>query len=105
MNFTLLFYSNLTRNRYKLSTNRFENVDIYEGVDLIRLGFEDELKRIMVFEKECPSYKHIMVYDIKTTGFEESEDYLYSAHSDLQYNLRKGHTIVEIYDPENFDIK
>ena len=92
-------------NRYELAINRFENVELYEGTDLIRLGFEDEQSRIKVFEKECPSYNHIMVYDIKTSGYEDHEDYLYSANPDLQYNLRKGHTIIEVYDKDDFNIK
>ena len=79
--------------------------DPISNTSLIELGFIDERKRVKVFEKECPSYKHIMVYDIKTSGNKFEEDQIYSSSPDLQYNLRKGHTIVEVYDPEDFENK
>lgn len=74
-------------------------------VKLIELGFIDELKRIKVFEKECPVMNHIMVYDIRMNEDEDLEDYVYASSPDLQYNLRKGFTIAEIYDQEDFSIK
>lgn len=46
-----------------------------------------------------------MVYDLRISGADEDEKYIYSTSPDLQYNLRKGHTIVEIYDPNNFEFK
>ena len=92
-------------NRYELSVNLLDEVETYEGTKLIQLGFEDEMERVKVFENECPTFKHIMVYDIKIAGTDENEKYVYSFSPDLQYNLRKGHTIVEIYDPNNFDLK
>lgn len=72
---------------------------------MIELGFVDELKRVKVFEKECPTINHIMVYDIRLAGTDADEEYTYSSSPDLQYNLRKGHTIAEIYDPTDFSIK
>ena len=77
--------------------------DPIENTKLIELGFIDS-NRIKVFEKECPSLNHIMVYDIRTAGIEENEDYIYASSPDLQYNLRKGHTIVEVYDENDFSI-
>lgn len=88
-----------------MAINRFEKVEECEGVDLIRLGFEDKLQRLKVFEKECPSHNYIMVYDIKLNGFDENEDFVYSQNPDLQQNLRNGHTIIEVYDQEDFDTK
>lgn len=48
---------------------------------------------------------HIMIYDIRLTGNEEIEDRIYSTSPDLLSNLRKGHTIAEVYDPNDFDHK
>ena len=76
--------------------------DSFENTKLIELGFIDKNKRIRVFEKECPSINHLMVYDIRVSG---KEDYVYAHSPDLQYNLRKGHTIVEVYDQEDFTEK
>lgn len=72
---------------------------------MIELGFVDKSQRVKVFEKECPSLNHIMVYDIKLSSDENQEDFTYSSNPDLQYNLRKGYSICEVYDPENFEIK
>jgi hypothetical protein len=69
------------------------------------MGFTDPHKRVKVFEKECPTINHIMVYDIRTSGKDELESHIYASSLELQYNLRKGHTIVEVYDPEDFNIK
>jgi len=72
---------------------------------LIELAFIDERKRVRLFEKECPSIPHIMVYDIRLSCHEEQENYIYAQSPDLQYNLRQGHTIAEVYDPEDFNNK
>lgn len=90
--------------RYSLSNSVMSTEDISK-VKLIELGFIDELKRIKVFEKECPALNQIMVYDIKLNSAEDLEDYVYASNPDLQYNLRKGLTIAEIYDQEDFDHK
>ncbi len=79
--------------------------DPIENTSLIELGFIDKQKRVKVFEKECPSFNFIMVYDIRTSGNKTEEEYIYSSSPDLQYNLRKGHTIVEVYDPNDFNTK
>jgi hypothetical protein len=41
------------------------DTDPINSEKLIELGFLDKMNRIRVFEKECPSINHIMVYDIK----------------------------------------
>jgi hypothetical protein len=46
-----------------------------------------------------------MVYDIRLNGDESLEDVAYTNGPDLQYNLRRGETIAEVYDPENFEVK
>lgn len=80
--------------------------DPIDNTNLIELGFVDKSKRVKVFEKECPPFPYIMVYDIKTTAKDASEvDAIYAQSPDLQYNLRKGHTIVEVYDQNDFENK
>ena len=73
--------------------------------DLIKLGFVDEKQRVKVFEKECVAIKHIMVYDVKLNGDKNLVDLVYSYSPDLYYNLRRGHTIIEVYDKDNFETK
>lgn len=46
-----------------------------------------------------------MVYDIKLSCEDENEDFVYSTNPDLHYNIRRGHTIAEVYDPDNFELK
>ena len=72
---------------------------------LISLGFLDQLGRIKVFEKECPAINHIMIYDIRIKGSDDVVNHVYSTSPDLQNNLRLGHTIAEVYDPTDFNIK
>ena len=72
---------------------------------MIELGFTDKKQRIKVFEKECPAINHIMVYDIRISGDEALEDYTYSHSPEFQYNLRRGYTIAEVYDPKDFEVK
>lgn len=76
-----------------------------DNTKMIELGFIDEAKRLKVFEKECPSINHIMVYDLRMSGKDDVEPLMYSSSPDLQYNLRKGHTIAEVYDPNDFNHK
>lgn len=90
--------------RYDLENNLTQS-EAYSTLKLIEIGFLDEQKRVRVFEKECPSINHIMVYDIRLSVTDENEDSVYASRPDLLYNLRRGHTIAEIYDPMNFSIK
>ena len=46
-----------------------------------------------------------MVYDIKLNGNENLCDLVYSYSPELYYNLRRGHTIIEVYDQEDYEIK
>jgi len=88
--------------RYVLS-KKFAEKEL-STTEIIELGFVDKESRVKVFEKECPAINHIMVYDVRLAD-EANEDYVYSISPDLQYNLRKGLTIAEVYDPDNFEIK
>lgn len=90
--------------RYDLENNLTQSEE-YSTLKLIELGFLDEQKRVKVFEKECPSINHIMVYDIRISGSDENENLVYASSPDLLCNLRRGHTIAEIYDPNDFTIK
>jgi hypothetical protein len=72
---------------------------------LISLAFLDSLERVKVFEKECPAINHIMIYDIRIKGSDDAVNSVYAISPDLQYNLRLGHTIAEVYDPNDYNVK
>jgi hypothetical protein len=92
------------RSLYGLSVNLVHSYTI-ENTKLIELGFTDQNKRVKVFEKECPSIKHIMVYNIATSGKNKLKSQIYASSPELQYNMRIGHTIAEVYDPADFNNK
>ena len=54
--------------------------------------------------QECPVFPHVMIYDISLKPKGHDEDVAYAQDTMLEKNIRRGNSIIEVFDKNDYDV-
>lgn len=86
-----------------LDTNLLEDAKESTPEKLLELARSGK-SYIKIVEKYSTLYPHLNVIDLSLHGSGSEEDRQYSLNPFLQKNIRRGNTLLEIYDPYDFTL-